>query len=155
MEGRIGYELKLAQQAFCAAVDEALRAVSLSNAQYAILAILEDGGSLSSAELARRLFVTPQTMNEIVAGLAERSLVTRTAHPQHGRIRLIGLSQQGVAVVAEAHAKVRAIEERMLASLAGSEQGHLVRLLRICAEALTAAAAQRSRSDETRAQAAV
>jgi DNA-binding MarR family transcriptional regulator len=136
MEGRIGYELKLAQQAFCAAVDEVLRAVSLTNAQYAILAILEEGGPLSNADLARRLFVTPQTMNEIVTSLGERSLVTRTAHPTHGRIRLIGLTEQGLAVLTEAHANVRAIEERMLATLAQSEQRELVRFLRLCTEAL-------------------
>jgi DNA-binding MarR family transcriptional regulator len=60
VEGRVGYELKRAQQAFYVVVDDPLRRVGLTNAQYAVLAMLEDEGALSGAELARRLFVTPR-----------------------------------------------------------------------------------------------
>src|SRR6266487_1975169 len=74
-------------------VDDALRRVGLTNAQYAVLAMLEDEGALSSAELARRCFVTPQTMNQIVASLQARALVGRAAHPHHGRILQTSLTE--------------------------------------------------------------
>lgn len=118
------------------AVDDALRRVGLSNAQYAVLAILEDEGALSGAELARRLFVTPQTMNQIVASLQARALVGRVAHPFHGRILETSLTDRGRSLLAAAHQRVRAIEARMVAGLSEQEQHELVRLLGACARAL-------------------
>ena len=136
MEGRIGYELKRAQQAFCVAVDDALRRVGLSNAQYAVLSMLEEAGALSGAELARRLFVTPQTMNQLVASLETRALVGRAAHPFHGRILQTSLTERGRSLLAAAHERVRAIEARMVAELSEQEQHELVRLLGACARAV-------------------
>lgn len=137
MEGRIGYELKRAQQAFCVAVDDALRQVGLGNAQYAVLAMLEDEGALSGAELARRLFVTPQTINQLVASLETRALVGRTAHPFHGRILQTSITQRGRSLLAAAHERVRAIEARMVDGLSEQERHELVRLLGACAHALS------------------
>jgi DNA-binding MarR family transcriptional regulator len=137
VEGRVGYELKRAQQAFCVAVDDALRRVGLTNAQYAVLAMLEDDGALSGAELARRCFVTPQTMSQIVASLETRALVGRSAHPFHGRILQISLTGRGRSLLAAAHERVRAIEARMVAGLSEQERHELGRLLGACAHALT------------------
>jgi DNA-binding MarR family transcriptional regulator len=137
MEGRVGYELKRAQQAFCVVVDDALRQVGLSNAQYAVLAMLEDEGALSGAELARRLFVTPQTINQLVASLQARGLVGRAPHPFHGRILQTSLTDHGRALLATAHQRVRAVEARMVAGLSEHERHELVRLLGACAHALS------------------
>ncbi len=137
MEGRVGYELKRAQQAFCLVVDEALRQVGLTTAQYAVLAMLEDAGALSGAELARRCFVTPQTMNQLVASLEARALIQRAAHPSHGRILQTRLSEHGRMLVTQAHERVGAVETRMTAELSEPEQHELIRLLDACASALT------------------
>src|SRR6266511_4359928 len=122
MEGRVGYELKRAQQAFCLVVDEALRQVGLTTAQY--------------AELARRCFVTPQTMNQLVASLEARALIQRAAHPSHGRILQTRLSDHGRMLVTQAHERVGAVETRMTAELSEPEQHELIRLLDACASAL-------------------
>lgn len=134
----MGYELKRAQQAFCVAADEGLRVASLTNAQYAALALLEQDGPLSSADLARRCYVTPQTMNQIVAGLETRALVRRDAHPVHGRIRQTSLTEAGHALIAAAHEQVRAVEAAMVAELSEPERHELVRLLQSCVRALGA-----------------
>lgn len=137
MEGRIGYQLKRAHQAFCQVVDDALRQVGLTTAQYAVLGFLEDAGTLSSAELARRCYVTPQTMNQIVASLEARGILQRSAHPSHGRILLTSLTAQGHRLVAQAHERVGAVESRMTAELSEDERHQLTRLLDACATALT------------------
>ena len=92
---RPGYLLKRAHQAFCTATDAALRPHGVTNAQYAALAILEQAEGLSGAELARRCFVTPQTMNEIVVGLERSGLVARRPHATHGRVLEASLTQRG------------------------------------------------------------
>jgi DNA-binding MarR family transcriptional regulator len=136
VEGRVGYELKRAQQAFCVAADDTLRGVGLTNAQYAVLAMLEESGSLSGADLARLCYVTPQTMNQIVASLEARRLLRRVAHPSHGRIRQISLTEGGRELIAKAHQRVRAVEASMVAGLTEPEQQKLVQLLRACVMAL-------------------
>jgi DNA-binding MarR family transcriptional regulator len=142
MEGRIGYQLKRAHQAFCQIVDDALRQVGLTTAQYAVLGFLEDAGALSNAELARRCYVTPQTMNQLVASLEARGLIKRSAHPSHGRILPTSLTQQGRQFVAQAHERVGAVEARMTAELSQDERHQLTRLLNACATALTPTAAR-------------
>jgi DNA-binding MarR family transcriptional regulator len=137
MEGRIGYQLKRVHQAFCQVVDDALRQVGLTTAQYAVLGFLEDAGELSNAELARRCYVTPQTMTQIVASLAARGIVQRSAHPTHGRILPTRLTRQGRRLVAQAHQRVGVVEARMTAGLSEDERHQLTRLLEVCATALT------------------
>src|SRR3954466_11229941 len=91
---RIGYQLKRAQQALRTAMDEGLRAHGLTTPQYAALTHLEAAEPLSGAELARRCFVTAQTMNAILVGLERARLVERAPHANHGRVRDEGLTNE-------------------------------------------------------------
>src|SRR5260370_26734119 len=76
---RLSYLVRKAELAAYQRLDQALRGFGLTPAQYTVLAILSRGGeSLSSAALARRLGVTPQSANEIVATLSMQYLVRRT-----------------------------------------------------------------------------
>lgn len=138
MEDRLGYELKRAQQALRTAMDKGLERHGLTTAQYAALAMLEDASGISSAELARRCFVTPQTMNVIVAGLERRGLLERRAHPVHGRILETTLTGDGAALLELAHEQVRAIEAQMSAQLSTTERRQLFDLLGRCTRALGA-----------------
>ena len=134
--GRVGYELKRAQHALRVEMDGALRGVGLTTPQYAALAVLEGESGLSGAELARRCFVTPQTMNGIVVNLESAGLLERRPHPEHGRVLQAYLTGEGEAMVSRAHAPIEAIEERMLAGTGEDERGRLLRALRDCADTL-------------------
>lgn len=138
MEERLGYELKRAQQALRGTMDGVLGDLRLTAPQYAALAVVEAAPGVSSAELARRAFVTPQTMHAIVAGLEARVLLAREARPGHGRVLAAELTGEGHALVARAHDAVRTVEERMASALAAEERRQLFELLRRCAEALEA-----------------
>lgn len=140
MEERIGYELKRAQHALRLAMDQALRQLRLTTPQYAALVSLEQERGLSSAELARRSFVTPQTMSAIVANLEQRRLVERGPRSDHGRILDTRLTARGAKLVAAAHDRVRAIETEMASGLSGRERSRFVRMLRSCREELEARA---------------
>jgi DNA-binding MarR family transcriptional regulator len=134
--GRVGYELKRAQHALRVEMDGALRRVGLTTPQYAALAALEEESGLSGAELARRCFVTPQTMNGVVVNLENAGLVERRPHPGHGRVLQAYLTGKGEAMVSRAHVPVGAIERRMLSGIGEEERGRLLRDLRDCADAL-------------------
>lgn len=147
MERPVGYELKRAQQALRRAMDDSLRELDLTTPQYAALRALEEAPGASSAELARRSFVTAQTMNAIVAHLERAGLIERHAHPQHGRILSATLTGEGQALAARAHRRVRTIEARMVAPLAPAERHQLGDLLR-----RSTAALERTEAGEGRAR---
>jgi DNA-binding MarR family transcriptional regulator len=140
MEGQlgrsVGYQMKRAQHALRLAMDGALRGVGLTTPQYAALSVLEEEAGLSGAALARRCFVTPQTMNQILMNLQGSKMVERRPHPEHGRVLSVYLTRKGAELVALAHGEVEAIEERMLAGLDRGERYRLLDALRGCAESL-------------------
>lgn len=110
----IGFALKQAQQALRARMDSGLREIGLTTPQYAVLAFLEVESGASNAELARRAFVTPQTMQAILVGLERSGFIARTPHPGHGRVQTTELTAPGrdalaaaSGIVAEAEARLR------------------------------------------------
>lgn len=109
----------------------------MTTPQYATLSALqEDRAALSGAELARRCFVTPQTMNAIVQNLETSGFVTRSESPLHGRIMNVTLTPQGKTVVSRCHRVVLRIEEQMLAHLGAAERERLAEVLLECSQAL-------------------
>jgi DNA-binding MarR family transcriptional regulator len=140
---RVGYQMKRAQHALRLEMDGALRGVGLTTPQYAALSVLEDEAGLSGAALARRCFVTPQTMNQILMNLQGSGMVERRPHPEHGRVLSAYLTRKGAELVALAHGEVGAIEERMLAGLDSGERSRLLEALRGCAESLATGRAGR------------
>ena len=138
VEGRIGYQMKRVQHALRTQMDEVLRGIGVTTPQYAALSALEATPGLSGAELARRDFVTAQTMNAILVNLETAGLVTRRSHPEHGRVLQAYLTGAGEELVARAHGVVEAIERRMLEGLGGDDQRRLLEALRNCADALEA-----------------
>lgn len=133
---RIGYELKRAQHALRLRMDTALREVDLTAPQYAALSVLEDAPGLSNAALARRCFVTPQTMNAMVMQLEADGMVARRKHPEHGRILQTTLTDAGQQRVQQAHTIVDQITARMVAGLELEQQQQLLAWLQVCSVAL-------------------
>ena len=131
-----GYLLKNAQQALRSAMDSGLRDVGITTPQYAVLAFLDESPGLSSAELARKAFVTPQTMNRIVTNLEMAGLIERDPHPESGRVLSTRLSIRGRNLLAESHRRVGQVEERMVGGLTVAERRQLGDLLDRCAKAL-------------------
>src|SRR5882672_10979953 len=126
----VGYQLKRVQQALRTAMDEGLRAQGLTTPQYAALTHLEADEPLSGAELARRCFVTAQTMNAILVGLERARLVERVPHTNHGRVIEARLTKRGRARLQDAHKTVFGIEERMLSEITPAGRRRLNKTLR-------------------------
>jgi DNA-binding HxlR family transcriptional regulator len=79
-----------------------------------VLTALDEEPGLSNADLARRAFVTPQTMNQVLRELEQRHWVTRHAHPGHGRILQADLTHDGRQALRDCHQAADAVEEQML-----------------------------------------
>jgi len=94
-----------------------LEPFDLSVPQYTLLSVLEHRPGLSNAQLARRSYITAQAMHQVVNGLEERSLIARQVSPDHGRIQLTELTDEGRALLKACDEEVTGLEERIFGSL--------------------------------------
>jgi DNA-binding MarR family transcriptional regulator len=125
----LSYLVRQAQLATYQRLEAALRAFGLTPAQYTVLAILSRRGeSLSSAELARRLGVTAQSANEIVATLGTQQLVRRI-DAENRRTRVLQLTPKGRNVLARCDAEVDRFEQAFFGALTAPEREVLRDLL--------------------------
>jgi DNA-binding MarR family transcriptional regulator len=137
VRSRAGYLVKQLQQALRARMDDALQALELSTAQYAILSAIEEQPRSSGADLARRCFITPQSVNGLLSGLEKRGFIERTASKTHGRIIETALTKTGHVRLIGAHDVVAGIEAKMLQDLDNTERRQLAALLARAIEGIT------------------
>ena len=132
----VGYALKEAASALRGAMDDALRPLGLSVSQYSSLEVLGQQPGLSAAELARRTFVTRQSMQGVLQGLAARGLLTRPDAAPQGRALPTELTAEGRALLTRASRAVAQVEGRMLDGLSAEARRRLHGDLVRCAAAL-------------------
>jgi DNA-binding MarR family transcriptional regulator len=118
------------------AIAAAVREQGLSVTQYTVLSVLGHRGSLSNAQLARRSYVSPQSMNEVLLTLEERGFVLRQDDPNHGRIRQTALTHKGRQALAVCGEKVSSVEDSMTTELSAAERNELHRLMVKCVRGL-------------------
>ena len=98
----------------------------LNFSQTATLALLEENGGMTTADLARAAAMKPQSMGTILTGLEQDGLVARKQHPTDGRQVLFSLTASG----AEARRKRSVAKQKWLlaavAKLAPADQQTLL-----------------------------
>jgi DNA-binding MarR family transcriptional regulator len=134
---RVIYLLKQTESATRAHLDAVLREHGLTTMQYTALTVLQHREDLSSAQLARRSFVKPQTMHEMVVGLERQGLVERRRSTDQRHILLTRLTAEGHKKLAECQADVEHIEQQMTEDLTAAELAMLRALLERCHRSLS------------------
>jgi len=99
-----------------------LRAYDLSGPHVIALVTLHHEPGLSSAQLARRCLVTPQSMNEVVLELERRKLLTREPDPTNQRILRAQLTPAAGKVIAEWEQRIGELESRLLDGFSEQEE---------------------------------
>ncbi len=135
---RLGYAMKRVQHALRMSMDEALRATGITAPQYAILCSVEAEAGLSNARLARAAFVTPQTMQGMLANLERDGVLVRHADPANARVLHTELTSHGRVLLADAHRLVAKVEDVLTKTFETEEADRLATLLTTCAENLRA-----------------
>ena len=135
-EPRIAYLVKRVERGLRFRLDRTLSRLGVTTPEYTALSILGDRDGLSSAQLARRVFVSPQAMNQIVLSLEHRGLIRRRVSPDHGRVMHISLTATGSVLLATCDRATLPIEERLLESLSKADAMALRHVLTACAGAL-------------------
>lgn len=128
------YLLHQSSQGLRSRLEHALRPLGVTGLQYTILGLLDRHEGLSSADLSRRFFVTPQTMNQVVAGMLKRGLVCRQASEANRRILQMKLTPAGAELLAQCEVLADEIEDDALSTVPAGDlnqmREHLRHLLR-------------------------
>ena len=141
------YLVKRLELVIRALLDDALRPLGLTTLQYTALSVLEASGALSSAQLARRSFLRPQTMHEMVLALEKRGLIARTPKAGNKRVLLAGLTDAGRGLLADCAPPVAEVEQALLAGMSPGQRATFREGLQHGVTALGALSGQR-RSQE-------
>jgi DNA-binding MarR family transcriptional regulator len=136
-DGRVGYLLRQANQAFRAAAHAELAPLGLTFPQYSVLSVADAEPGLSGAELARDSMLTPQTTNEIISLLATAGLLERRPDAGDRRLRRMTVTEAGRDLLSRARPAVHTVEQRMTSSLSAADQAALRGWLTDCARNLT------------------
>ncbi|MEO3388045.1 MarR family transcriptional regulator [Mesorhizobium sp. CAU 1741] len=126
---RTMYLLNQANQAVRMQIEQDLRPLGLTGIQYTVLSIVGTRDGISSAELSRRFFVTPQTMNEIVSALEKRGLLAREQSARSKRILTATLTDAGREILVEADLVADRIEANAFRHLSDRDFDELRRVL--------------------------
>ena len=121
-EPRIPYAIARLHQLVFAGVTELAAKQGLTALQFTTLSVLNRNGvPLSSSQLARRSFMTAQSMHEVIHRLEQDGLIERSPHPEHGRKLPASLTAKGRKVLAACEAALADFEEKMLRGFGKSD----------------------------------
>ena len=102
-EDMSGYLVKRAQSVIHLALEEIVSRQGLGIPHYVVLTLLAETPGLPNAELARKAFVTPQSMNEVLKQLEASGLVERQQSPSNARILNAHLTPLSDAFSSDVH----------------------------------------------------
>lgn len=82
-----------------------------------MLSVIKRYSGLSSAELSRHFFVTPQTMGPILTQLDKRGLILREANAENRRLLAINLTEKGNHLLETCNHVIAEIEQEIFGEL--------------------------------------
>ena len=138
-EPRISYAVARLERAVRAAISGRVAPYGLTTLQYTTLSVLHrHGAPLSNAQLARRAYMAPQSISEVIDALQDKGLIKRSPHPNHGRLLPATLTARGRRVLAACEEAVDELEHVMLAGLGTDERRAFLHALKSAVRALGA-----------------
>jgi DNA-binding MarR family transcriptional regulator len=122
-EPGVAYAVARLHQRVFASITERVAPSGLTTLQFTTLSVLSrHGAPLSTSQLARRAFMTPQSMSEVIHALERKGLIKRTPHPNHRRTLPATLTAKGRRVLAECEETVSEFEHSMLAGFSEKDR---------------------------------
>jgi len=133
-----GYLIKELYHLLRARIESRMRAagIPLSFPHAQVIHELMHEPGLSSAQLARRCGVTPQSMNGLVASLEEHGAIERRVHPENARVMQCFPRPDRLGHFERGRLVANGVIQRMLAALPAEERSQFKATLRRCIDAV-------------------
>lgn len=135
---RVSYVIARLDRAIRREITEMVAPHGLTATQYTALSVLRMGKGLSNAQLARRSYVTPQSMIEMLGTLEAKGLIVRSPAPDHGRILRTELTAKGRRLLSRCDAAINRMEIEMTRELSPEQLDEFEQMLRSCVHMLHA-----------------
>jgi DNA-binding MarR family transcriptional regulator len=103
--------------------------LGVSKAAFGMLAVIEEFGPSSQADLGRRLGMDRRSVSDEAAGLERDGFVSRGPDPADPRRNKLEITQAGRALLAQLESSFRAMQDELFASLSPEDRTELSRLL--------------------------
>lgn len=130
-----GHLIRRCHQIAVALFLEELQDLNLTPIQFAILAGVDNHPDIDQISLAGLVACDRTTIGNVVERLEGRGLLTRTVDDTDRRVRLLRLTDDGRAVLADARPCTETIQQKLLAPLTEAERQQFVSLLTRIADA--------------------
>jgi DNA-binding MarR family transcriptional regulator len=143
---RTSYVVGRLDRALRRELDHLLEPFGLTRNQYTALSVLRRSAGLSNAQLARRSYVTPQSMLAVIAALEAAGHIERAPSTSHRGVLLTRLTKRGQHKLKACDRAVDEMEQQMLADIPQERRSTLVAELMSCVRALHAGFAERETS---------
>jgi MarR family transcriptional regulator, lower aerobic nicotinate degradation pathway regulator len=125
-----GHYIRRLQQIAVAVFLQATEAHGITPVQYAALNQVARSPGVDQRTLARSIGLDTSTIASVIDRLEARGLMERQASPEDRRVRLLGLTEAGHALLAAVAPDVLKAQERMLHPLSRTERAEFMRMLR-------------------------
>jgi DNA-binding MarR family transcriptional regulator len=136
-EPGVSYAVARLHQRVFAGITERVSPYGLTTLQFTTLSVLSrHGAPLSTSQLARRAFMTPQSMSEVIHALERKGLIKRNPHPNHRRTLPATLTAKGRRVLAECEEAVSEFEDAMLAGFSEKDRAAFLGMVKAAVRTL-------------------
>jgi DNA-binding MarR family transcriptional regulator len=133
---RLTYIVKQVELAIRAGIERSLADMDVTPNQHMALSMLARKPGMSGADLARRLFVSPQAAHMTVLALEKRGLVARKTAVGDRRALSVHLTPAGLDLLRRCDKLINDLDAAMIAYLTSSAQAELRASLWSCVQAL-------------------
>jgi DNA-binding MarR family transcriptional regulator len=131
------YLVKQLQEALLRRLDDITRRFDLTTRQYTTLSVLAKYPGISSAQLARLTFVSPQAANEMVGTLEGKGFLRRSVNRSNRRRLEVKLTPAGTRALARCDALVDELEGEVFRGVDPEDQAQFHRMLHTCLQAIS------------------
>jgi DNA-binding MarR family transcriptional regulator len=130
-EPGISYAIARLYNRIYAGITERVAPYDLTTLQYTTLSVLDrHGAPLTTSQLARRAFMTPQSMSEVIHKLEGKGLIRREPDPKHSRTLPARLTPKGRRVLAACDTTVAEFEGTMLAGFSNADSADFLEMVK-------------------------
>lgn len=123
--GELHYLVMRLARSFTRACDDIAAREGISVAEVNLLLVLGEDVPMSSAQLARRAFMTPQASHQLVSRLLDAGIVESEAHPTNRRVRLVSLSAAGWELLERARHDLHDVQDRAMDGIVARDRDRL------------------------------
>jgi MarR family transcriptional regulator, lower aerobic nicotinate degradation pathway regulator len=135
LEALPGHHIRRLHQIAVAIFLQETAAHGITPVQYAALQTVGNQPGIDQRTLAGSIGLDTSTVAGVIDRLEARGLLLRGASPQDRRVRLLTLTDEGVALLAAVQPDMQAAQRRMLSPLPRAERAEFMRMLRLLVDA--------------------